>query len=271
MHLLSLFDWTQFCPHWLAQTPDSTKLLEQQFELLRTLREENRSLSESFKSYITAMQFVLVVFGVLGSLIAYIFAQNLKDAKQVAREMINQEVNRRIVETVDAEMSHVKRSIGRERVISDILVDYYYPVENFHLRELNMLRTRGFKQVRSYHAEFQLRQSPGDVVVMDLGRWPEANGQTFDELKEAADRLSEDDKKKENRKLDQIALERVRQVLNLLPQTTALVVYVRASVYSLNSLKGGDRHVGIANMPITLVGMVADAAYVVYEEQGRMN
>ncbi len=117
--------------------------------------------------------------------------------------------------------------------------------------------------MRRCHTEADLRQSHGHVVVMDLGHWPEAEGRTFDELKEAIPQMSSD----ENSRLDQLASERVQQVISILPQTTALIVYVRSTIYSLNPLKGGTHHFAIANMPISLVGMVADAAYVVFAEQ----
>lgn len=269
MHWFTLPDWIPLW-EWLAQTPTSDDLLQQQLELLNTLREENRSLSESFKTYITAMQFVLVIFAFLGGVIAYIFGKNLTDAKQIAREAINQEVNRRIVAIVDTEINSLKRLLGREQVINEVLVDYYHPDETFRPRELALIETRGFRSVHHCHNEADLRRSRGQLVVMDLGHWPETNGKTFDEVKEAVEHLPHDEQKKlEHQRLEQLALDRVQQVINILPRTTALIVYTRSNVRSLNPFKGGERHFAIANMPITLVGMVADAAYVVYAERER--
>ncbi len=269
IHWLSSFDWSSLGDWLTAQTPTPEELLQQQMELLKTLREENRSLSESFKTYVGAMQFVLVVFGFLGAVIAYIFGKNLNDARQVAREAISQEVNRRIVSIVDTEITNVKRLLGRERVISDVQVDYYHPTESYIPREVALLETRGFRPVHRCHTEADLRRSQGHVVVMDLGHWPETGGKTFDEMKEAIAHLPDDQQKAEHTRLDRLALERVQPIFDRLSATTALIVYVQSSVYSLNPLKGGDRPFGIANMPITLVGMVADAAYVVYAEQTR--
>jgi len=269
IHWLLSFDGSGLGDWLIAQTPTSDELLQQQMELLNTLREENRSLSESFKTYVSAMQFVLVVFGFLGAVIAYIFGKNLNDARQIARDAISQEVNRRIVSIVDTEIANVKRLLGRERVISDVRVDYYYPNESYVPREMALLETRGFHSVRQCFTEEDLRRSRGQVVVMDLGHWPEAEGRTFDEMKDAIAHLPDDEQKPEHQRLEQLALERVQRVLNGLARSTALIVYTRANVRVLNPLKGGDRPFGIANMPITLVGMVADAAYVVYAEQER--
>lgn len=260
-------DWTTLL-HSLAQAPTPDELLQQQMELLQTLREENRSLSESFKTYVSAMQFVLVVFAFLGGVIAYIFGKNLNDAKQIARELIDQEVNRRIVTIVGDEINHLKRVLGRERVIGEVLVDYYHPDESFAPREIALLETRGFRRVRRCTTENEIRRSPGHIIVMDLGHWPDAEGRTFDDMKEAVNLLPDDEQRRaEHQRLDDLARERVEPVLSLLPKTSALIVYTRANVRSLNPLKGGAHPFGIANMPITLVGMVADAAYVVYAEQ----
>lgn len=255
---------------WLAQTPTPDELLQQQMQLLETLREENRSLSESFKTFVSAMQFVLVVFAFLGGVIAYIFGKNLSDAKQIARELINQEVNRRIVTIVDDEINSLKRLLGRERVIGEVSVDYYCPNESWMPREITLLETRGFRSVRRCASDAELRRSPGQIVVMDLGHWPEAEGGSFDDMQEAIEQLpSEEQRRSEHQRLEQLARERVEQALSLLPRTTALIVYVKTTVRSLNTLKGGARHFAIANMPISLVGMVADAAYVVYAEQNQ--
>ncbi len=266
MNCFTFPDWIPLWD-WFAQTLTADDLLQQQMELLNTLREENRSLSESFTTYVNAMQFVLIIFAFLGGVIAYVFGKNLQDARQIAREIIDQEVNRRIVTIVDAEINNVKRLLGRERVISEVLVDYYHPDEAFHPRELALLETRGFRPVRRCYSDADLRRSGGQVVVMDLGHWPEASGQTFDEMKDRVDNVPDEAQKAEHQRLEQIALERVQQVMRVLPATTALIVYVRANVRLLNPLKGGDRHFAIANMPISLVGMVADAAYVVYAER----
>ena len=101
-------DWIPFWD-WFAQTLTADDVLQQQMELLNTLREENRSLSESFTTYVNAMQFVLIIFAFLGGVIAYVFGKNLQDARQIAREIIDQEVNRRIVTIVDAEINNVTR------------------------------------------------------------------------------------------------------------------------------------------------------------------
>ena len=86
-------------------------------------------------------------------------------------------------------------------MISDILVDYYHPSKTFNPRELALLETRGFRPVRRCYTEADLRRSAGQVVVMDLGRWPEEGAQTFDKKKDEIAQLPEGEKGRRTKNL----------------------------------------------------------------------
>lgn len=272
----SLFDFSHL-PHFLAQaatpsaakSPDQLDLLRQQLEFLKAenarlnadfieklklVTEENKALSESFKNFVGTMQFVLVVFGFLGGILAYIFGNNLNDAKKVAREAMTQQVETKISHLVQEQVDIVTRTLRRERVLSTILVDYYLPEATTAPTEFDLLQARGFQSVRFRTSEAELRQSFGDVVVLDLLNYQSANQIAFPALPEA-DR-------------EAITKHQVELLQSLFPRSAAIVVYVRPPVKYLNTIPA-QVYLSPANNPITLVGMVADAAYVAVGDRQR--
>jgi hypothetical protein len=113
--------------------------------------------------------------------------------------------------------------------------------------EVDLLKARQFKDVAWLTDIEQLKQSQGDIVVLDLVNWQESNRQEFDNL-------PEDIQQKGKALCD--------RVLRMMSASSTLVLYVRGR-FPLPS----DKPVVAVNMPITLVGMVADAAYVVHAKQ----
>ncbi len=229
--------------HLLAQTsqsptPNDLELLRKQLDFIT---QSNKDLNESFKTFVEAMKFVLVVFGFLGAVLAFIFGKNLDDAKKVARDAIRQEVDSYVTTLVHAEIENVKRTLQRERIIGDTTVNYYLPHQTQPPREFKLLQARGFRDVRFPKDLQQLQTAVADVIVLDLENWlttlPEAE-------QEAA------------------AKDQIETLLNLLPRSAVLVVYVRSVVKYLYSVPR-DRYITPVNNPVTLIGMVADAAYVV--------
>lgn len=61
----------------------------------------------------------------------------------------------------------------------------------------------------------------------------------------------------------------VQDLLDTLPEPTVVVVYIRGRLFYLNEVS--DRYVIAANNPITLVGNVADGAYVVAGDRPMLN
>jgi hypothetical protein len=197
------------------------------------------------------MQFALVVFGFLGGVIAYIFGKNLDDAKKVASQLIQQQVEERVSTLVKAEVEDVKRTFRRERVISSTRVDYYLPNATRRPGEIRLLETRGFQTVRFCSDRQMLQRNPGDVVVLDLENWISATGQRFAEIPEV--------------EREDLAKQEIDMLLDILPTTTVVVVYVRLTVKYLYSISK-ERYVPPANNPVTLVGTVADGSYVAASE-----
>lgn len=267
MNWITLMDPGAWVPILLAQVPTpktaspDVELLKAQLEFLkaenarslmdftermRLLTEENKSLSESFKNFVSTMQFVLVVFAALGGLIAYVFKQNLEDARKVAQEMINQKVDQRISEIVNEKVEYVRRSLSRERVLDTTAIDYLVP-DGVEPPETELLRTRGFQSVRFCDAVGQLRRDRAEVVVVDLQHWLPDGTVVFLQMA------------KEEREARAKAL--LTEVLRVIAPSSILVVYVGDRVECLGSLPKTRTTIPV-NSTITLVGTVADAAYV---------
>ncbi|MBD1847414.1 hypothetical protein H6F89_29245 [Cyanobacteria bacterium FACHB-63] len=229
-------------------TADFTKRLE-------LITQSNKDLSDSFKTFVDTMKFVLVIFGFLGGAIAFIFGKNLDDAKKVARDAIRQEVDSHVTTLVQTEIENVKRTLQRERVIRNTIVHYYLPNSPQRPNEFKLLQARGFRDVRFPKDLRQLQSSVGkqtpedllNVVILDLENWLTPTQQSFSTLI--------------NPDRDTQAKSQIDPLLDILSSSTVLVVYVRATVNYLYTLSH-DRYITPANNPITLLGMVADAAYV---------
>ena len=215
-------------------------------ERMKLIVDENKSLSESFKTFVATMQFVLVVFGALGAFIVYVFKQNLEDARKVAQEMINQKVDQRISEIVDEKVEYVRRSLGRERVIDATAIDYLL-LDGAEPKEVGLLRTRGFQSIRFCEAIGLLRRDVGDIVVVDLEHW-QPDGKT------GFLQMAKDEREARAKVL-------LREVLDVISPQSILVVYVSDRVEALGTLPK-TKTIVPANSTITLVGTVADAAYV---------
>ncbi len=215
---------------------------------IEAITQTNKDLSESFKTFVETMKFVLVIFGFLGGAIAFIFGKNLDDAKKVARDAIRQNVDSHVTALVQTEIENVKRTLQRERVISDTIVSYYLPNATQPPSEYQLLKARGFREVSFPKDQPQLQNKRADVVVLDLENWLSTT-------------LTEDQR-------EEAAKTQIDALLTLLPQSSVLVIYVRRHIRHLNSVPR-DRYVIAANNPVTLIGTVADAAYVVAGERDR--
>ncbi|QYO63547.1 hypothetical protein [Leptolyngbya sp. 7M] len=135
-------------------------------------------------------------------------------------------------------------------------MDYYLQDASTEPTEFKLLQARGFQNVRFHIEEASLRRSPGDVVVLDLENWVNRSGEAFSQL-------SEDMR-------EQQAKQQIDALLNILPTSTVLVVYVRLTVKYLFKVSK-DRYVLPANNPVTLIGNTADAAYVATGERSTEN
>lgn len=214
------------------------------------LKQENQALTSSFSQYVDAMKWNLTVLAGLAAILTavggWIFKNNLDDAKKVAQEMIDRRVEGQISALVEARVEEVARTLRREQVIGTTRVDYYLPAAEQFPHELRLLRSRRFQKVRPISSLTEMRRSPGDVVVLDVQNWVLPSGQRFMELP---------DPEREAQ-----AQEQIDALLDVLPLSAVVVVYVRGRIGYLNRIS--DRYVLPANNPVTLVGTVADGAYV---------
>ncbi|NJM66678.1 MAG: hypothetical protein HC851_13950 [Acaryochloris sp. RU_4_1] len=216
---------------------------------LEVVSQANKDLSESFKTFVDTMKFVLTVFGAVGTVIAiviaFVFGKNLEDAKKVARESIRQGVDSHVTTLVQAEVENIRRTLQRERVIGNTIVNYYLPNSLQPPREFTLLKARGFRDVHFPEDLQQLQSRMADVVVLDLENWLTTLLET---------------------RRDDAAKAQIDTLLTQLPRSTVLVVYIRRQLPYLYSVPK-DHYITAANNPVTLIGMVADAAYVVVGDQ----
>ncbi len=180
MHLLNLTDLSHIWDFIIAQTPtpnptvspqanptttsNDIELLKAQIEFLKTT---NAQLNTSFTKFVEAMKFTLFLFTFLGGFLTFIFGKNLNDAKNTAKEVINQEVKSNITNLVTVEIENLKRTLQREKVISSTVVDYYLPINEREPDDCILLRKRGFLKVRFWNKKRQPKKPSGDVFVLD--------------------------------------------------------------------------------------------------------
>lgn len=222
--------------------------LKSQIEFLKA---ENTALANSFSKFVEAMKWIVTTLSVLAviltAILGFIFGKNLEDAKKVARETIAQQVEGQISTLVNERVEDVRRTLLREQVIGQTLVDYYLPNGSEKPKEFDLVNARGFQNVRFRAQLGDICAYPGDVVILDLPNWVVSSGKKFLDLEES-DRETH-------------AQQQIDGLLDLLPVTSVLVVYIRGTVKYLNSIS--DRYVLPANNPVTLIGNCADGAYVV--------
>lgn len=239
-----------------AQAASEIELLKSQLEFLKAT---NGQLGQSFNRFVTAMQFTLVAFTFLGGFLAYAVGKNLDDAKKLAKQLINQEVENKIADIVQSEVENVKRSLGRERVISSTIVDYYLPSnDTAEPADCKLLRTRGFNKVKYWNQRKKPRKPVGDVFVLDL-----INSGLLDvnEFKG----LSQEEAKN---KREAIVKEQIDIVLDWLDKNTVLVIYIDGFSQEVKTLGSRvDYYYAATNSSVTLLGIVADSAYVAFGER----
>jgi hypothetical protein len=247
----------------LNSTGADVALLQSQLEFLK----------QSYSQFVDTVKIIFTILGIAGVIVAYFFGKSFKDFQDAARKDVRdfQEIARRDVQEsvqrvrqeaeaqiprlveaevtrlVEAEVANLERTLRREQVIGSTLVDYYLPNGINPPGELRLLQARNFRQVR-FRTDLQsIVRSPGDVVILDLKNWVMSSGQNFGDLPETEQQAP--------------GKQLLQDLLDVLPEAVVIVVYVRGRLFYLNEI--GDRYVIAANNPVTLVGNVADGAYVV--------
>ena len=295
MHLSTTLDLLFFAPYWIAnslhwpseliaQTPPASAPAPPPISSstdIELLKSQLEFLKQSQSQFIDAMKIIFTVLGIAGVLVSYFFGKSFKDFQDSARRDVKdfQEFSRgevqaaiqrvqqeakdqipRLVETevgdlVRYEVGVIKRSLRREQVIGSTIIDYLLPNGTDEPKEVELLRARQFKRVnfcpdlRSLQSAQQSRRSPFDVVILDLVHHITDTGQDFATL-QGQDR-------------EDVAQPLLDSLLNILPPSTVIIVYVEFPPLKAVNTAPSDRYVIAANNPITLVGNAADGAYVV--------
>ncbi|MEJ1931523.1 hypothetical protein WDZ92_14830 [Nostoc sp. NIES-2111] len=231
-----------------AKYINDIELLKSQLEFLKAT---NSQLGENFNRFVGAMQLTLAAFAFLGGVIVFVFGNNLKSAKEVATQVIQMEIDNHIARLVKKEVRNVQRTLQRERVISSTTVDYYLPSSDGETNEYKLLVAREFKNVNFWNKTTIPQRFLADVCVLDLENSVDTTGKRFSELPP--------DKREETAKRI------IDDFLQVLPPTTTLIIYVAPpAIKAINNATFKGRYYAPANTAITLVGMVADAAYVAH-------
>jgi hypothetical protein len=231
----------------------TVEMLREQIDFLKTA---NTQLADSFSRYVTTLNTTLTIVGFILSAItligAVLFGKSLVDFYSTLRN-VNQEVDRRVRERVEREISVVVRSrveqlediLARETSLRRIPVDYIVPIaqlsqtpEGFHL-----LKGRGFQTTPKFIpvAQLQTTQFLASIIVLDLP----AAGIT---------------------RAQKVEGERIIQAVvdNLPYKKAVLVIYIpgfQSDVIN-QATEAGSYCIG-AQSPLSLVGRVIEAAYVI--------
>ncbi|MEO1428358.1 MAG: hypothetical protein AAFV71_04690 [Cyanobacteria bacterium J06633_8] len=248
MDLLSIFDYSQLLDV-IAQTPTPTPIST-------AAAKETVDTITLLKTQLDFLKFVIqvavFVFAVLGAWITFVFGKNLTDAKKVAEEIISEKVKARVDNLIKTEVQSLKRSIDREKAIIFTYVDYYLPSSTIEPKEVKLLKARGFRDVFFWNRHNPPKRLSGNVCVLDLQNYKDDSGKNFSEL-------AQNDKET---KVETY----INEILPLLPPETVLVIYARGRFNAIENIPNNTYYVP-ANSVVTLMGWVADSAYVAYGEE----
>jgi hypothetical protein len=261
---------------FLAQTPSPSPSSAATAEI-GLLKSQLDFLKQTYSQFVEAMKVIFIVLGIGGGVVAYFFGKNFKEFQSFVREdimtfrefsrtevqeaiqRVRQDAETQIPKIVESEVSRIvkaevaslERTLRREGVIGQTLVDYFLPNGTNEPNELKLLEARNFRRVRFRTTIDSIKRSPGDVVILDLKNWVMAPNQKFSDLPETEQQAP--------------GKEIIQDLLEILPESVVIVVYIPGRLFYLNEIK--NRYVIAANNSITLVGNVADGAYVVAGER----
>jgi gas vesicle protein len=268
-------------------TPADVELLKSQLAFLK----------QSYGDFVETIKFISVglgaILGVSASLMAFFFGKSYKELQDSAKEKIREihdfskEASQQALERVEqnaeketqaaiarikeqaaAEVSYmvaheardlirtevntIARILKKEQVVNSTRVAYYWPNGGPEPKEVGLLRSREFGTVQFFTQLSQLAQSSHDVTVLDLVNFQTEKG--------AFSQLPKPDR-------EAIAQPIIDELLGLPTAAPVLIVYVSYPPIDHINVVSKNRYVLAANGPITLVGNVADGAYVAKGDQ----
>jgi hypothetical protein len=139
MDWIGLLNFHHLSDWWIVQVPQPSAeaaLLKQQLdfmkaenarlgadfaEKLKFIADDNKNLSDRFSQFVTTMQFVLGLFGVIAAVGAYFLGKSLEESKKLIKQQVELQIADQIRQEVNAKIEVVKRSLQREAVIGNIL------------------------------------------------------------------------------------------------------------------------------------------------------
>lgn len=252
------------------------------------LREQLAFLKQSYGDFVETVKFIFITLGIAGSVMAFFFGKSYKELQDTARanikeihdfskassdravEQVRQRADSEIQEAIAlvkrkaaaevsymvdneareiirAEVRTIARVLKKEKVIGSTRVVYYLPEGAQAPKEIDLLRSREFDSVQFFSQLSQLAQNSYDVTVLDLVNLTTKEG-TFSQLSKG--------------EREAIAQPIIDELLALPSAAPVLIVYVSYPPIDHINVVSKNHYVLAANGPITLVGNVADGAYV---------
>ena len=251
-----------------ASTPD---VMPADIELLKS---QLAFLKGSYGDFVETVKIIFIVLGVAGAITAFFFGKSFHDLQVAARdnikrihdfseaaskeavEQVRRKAEREVAYMVEneardiihAEVRNIARIVKKEQVIGTTQVDYFLPGGNREPKEVGLLRAREFGDVGFFTQMDEVRAKESNVVVLDLENFVTESGEAF---AAAAPDVR-----------DAISQPMIDALLKRLPNSSVLIVFVSYPPIKHINVVSKDRYVLAANGSITLVGNVADGAYV---------
>jgi hypothetical protein len=218
---------------------------------------ESEVLAKQLEFILKMNSAFLGFLGIIGALLTWFFKNNLEDAKQVASQMVREELDQHIQRKVETEFRFWEMGARTERVVSQSLVNYYLPNGSRAPREFFLVKNRGFRQVLFCSRLEEIRRSSADVIILDVQNWVDSSNQPV--VRTEKGWLTEDSE-------NQVKAE-IQKLEAILSEAMVLVVYVRGTVSYLNEPKFAEKFVLPANNQVTLLGHVVNGVYVAYGDR----
>ena len=224
---------------------DHARLAADFSERMKQLTAQSTSVGDDFKTYLN------YIFGLIAAATGFatwLGWQSLEQAKASIKTTIDRQLSQAVADTIDYKVQMIRRSLDREGVISTVLVDYLLLGSLAEPKECDLLRFRGFQNLKFCNGIDDLRRKSVDIVILDLENW-KPNGVSLGSFMP------------QNQEQQDKGSKPVQDVLATMPKRSIMIVYVRGTLRILNDLQPPGRVIP-ANSPVTLLGNAAEAAYV---------
>ncbi|MEO1299599.1 MAG: hypothetical protein AAFW75_28260, partial [Cyanobacteria bacterium J06636_16] len=123
--------------------------------------------------------------GIIGALLTWFFKNNLEDAKQVAGQMVREEMDRRIKDLIKEEFHYWEMSARTERVVGQTFVNYYLPGGEQEPNTFYLVKNRGFRETLFCRRLEEVQRISADVVIFDCQNWVTHSNQRVVKLEES--------------------------------------------------------------------------------------